>query len=76
MIGEVNLDSFVQNYIAHEIKKLYLGYLYQLEDLVNDEFITDEKYKLMRKRVLDIGNECVRQCDSQMKMFTFQLKTK
>lgn len=63
----VNLDNFVAHYLTHEIKKLYLSYLYQLEDLVEEEYITPEKYKVLRKRILDAGNECARNCAEQLK---------
>jgi len=70
----INLDGFVCRYLSREIKKLYLSHLYQLEDLLKEGLISEQKYNILRKRCLDSGNECVRACDDQLKEFSFSLK--
>jgi len=73
---KVDLDAFIKGYIAREIKKMYLSYLYQLEDLVEEEYISKEKYQILRKRVLDFGNECVRSTLEQLDQLEVSFKKK
>lgn len=71
---DLDLDKFVKGIIARDIKKLYLGFLYLLEDLESEEKITHEEFQRLRKRVLDHGNNCYRDIEDQLNNFDFKLK--
>lgn len=72
----INLDDFVKGLIYRDIKKLYLSFLYLLEDLENENKINEEEFQKMRKRVLDHGNNCYRNIEEQLNNFDFKLKEK
>jgi len=72
---EINLNSFVEGYIKREIKKLYTSYLYTIEDLHHDGIITEETFAKMRKRVLDGGNDCIRNIQEQLECLDFKINS-
>lgn len=55
-------SDYIKFKIAQRIKSLYKNYLFLLEDLrEGGDNISEEKFALLRKRVLDHGNDCVRE---------------
>ena len=55
-------SDYIKFKIAQRIKSLYKNYLFLLEDLREEgDNISEEKFVLLRKRVLDHGNDCVRE---------------
>lgn len=70
----IDLDNFVKGFICHDIKKLYLTFLYILEDLKSENKISEEDFIRLRKRVLDHGNNCSRNVEEQLNNFDFKLK--
>lgn len=72
----IDLNDFVKGFIYRDIKKLYLSFLYSLEDLRSQEKISDEEFQRMRKRVLDYGNNCYRNIEEELDNFDFKLKEK
>lgn len=73
---DINIDNFVKSLIYKEIKKLYLSFLYCIEDLKSDNKINEEEFQRLRKRVLDHGNNCHRNIEEQLNNFDFTLKGK
>jgi hypothetical protein len=73
---DLDLNKFVSGLIARDVKKLYLSFLYLLEDLKNDDKITEEEFQRLRKRVLDYGNNCYRNIEEELNNFDFKLKDK
>lgn len=73
---DINLNTFVENLISRDIKKLYLSFLYILEDLLADNKITEEEFNRLRKRVLDYGNNSYRNIEEQLNSFDFNLTKK
>lgn len=73
---DINLNTFIQNFISRDIKKLYLSFLYILEDLRSEQKITEEEFNRLRKRVLDHGNNCYRNIEEQLNSFDFDLSEK
>jgi ferredoxin-fold anticodon binding domain-containing protein len=70
----INLSDFIQGIISREVKKLYLTFLYTLEDLREKNQISEDEFQRLRKRVLDYGNNCYRNIDEQLNNFDFSLK--
>ena len=72
----IDLNDFVKGFIYRDIKKLYLSFLYSLEDLKSQDKISDDEFQRMRKRVLDYGNNCYRNIEEELDNFDFKLKEK
>lgn len=72
----IDLNNLVKVFVYRDIKKLYLSFLYILEDLRNDNKISIEEFNKLRKRVLDYGNDCSRNIEEQINSFDFKLKDK
>jgi len=73
---EINLNDFVLGFISRDVKRLYLGFLYTLEDLKSENKISEEEFQSLRKRVLDNGNNCFRSIEDQLNSFDFNLVKK
>jgi hypothetical protein len=73
---DIKLNEFVNGLIFRDVKKLYLSFLYILEDLKNEDQITEEEFQRLRKRVLDYGNNCYRNIEDQLNSFDFNLTQK
>lgn len=72
----IDLNDFVKGFIYRDVKKLYLSFLYSLEDLKSQDKISDDEFQRMRKRVLDYGNNCYRNIEEELDNFDFKLKEK
>ncbi len=72
----IDLNDLVKGFIYRDIKKLYLSFLYTLEDLKSENKITEDEFQRMRKRVLDYGNNCYRNIEEELDNFDFKLKGK
>jgi hypothetical protein len=72
----INLNDLIKGLVYRDIKKLYLSFLYILEDLKSQDKITNEEFQRMRKRVLDYGNNCYRNIEEEINNFDFNLKNK
>jgi hypothetical protein len=72
----IDLNDFVRAFIFRDIKKLYLSFLYTLEDLKSEDKISEEEFNRLRKRVLDHGNNCYRNIEEQLNSFDFNLTKK
>ena len=59
----------------HKRKSIYLckSFLFLLEDLKGAS-ITEEKYQNIRKRVLDMGNDSIREFDEHLENFDIKIR--
>jgi len=73
---DIDLNNFIKGVINRDVKKLYLGFLYMLEDLQGNNKIDGEEFQRIRKRVLDYGNNCTRNIEEQLDSFDFKLNKK
>ena len=67
----MELDIKVKEYISFQNKRkvvnLYKNFLILIEDLREDGYnISEEKYQRLRKRVLDSGNDAIRQFEEDL----------
>ena len=72
----IDLNDLIKGFIYRDVKKLYLSFLYTLEDLKSQDKITEDEFQRMRKRVLDYGNNCYRNIEEELDNFDFKLKEK
>ncbi len=72
----IDLNDLVKGFVYRDVKKLYLSFLYALEDLKSQDKISDDEFQRMRKRVLDYGNNCYRNIEEELDNFDFKLKDK
>ena len=73
---KIDLNDLVKGLVYRDVKKLYLSFLYSLEDLKTQDKISDDEFQRMRKRVLDYGNNCYRNIEEELDNFDFKLKEK
>ena len=73
---KIDLNDLIKGLVYRDVKKLYLSFLYTLEDLQNQDKITNDEFQRMRKRVLDYGNNCYRNIEEELDSFDFKLKEK
>lgn len=71
---KIDLNDLLKGLVYRDVKKLYLSFLYSLEDLKNQDKISDDEFQRMRKRVLDYGNNCYRNIEEELDNFDFKLK--
>ena len=75
-VMNIDLNELVKGLVYRDVKKLYLGFLYALEDLQGQDKITQDEFQRLRKRVLDYGNNCYRNIEEELNNFDFKLKDK
>lgn len=73
---KIDLNDLLKGLVYRDVKKLYLSFLYSLEDLKSQDKITNDEFQRMRKRVLDYGNNCYRNIEEELDSFDFKLKEK
>jgi hypothetical protein len=57
------------------VVNLYKNYLFILEDLQKDGYnIPEEEYQRIRKRILDYGNDTIREIEENLENFDIELK--
>lgn len=66
--------QFLKEKTKSDIKKLYVQFIYMIEDLADKEKITEEEFSLLRKRILDYGNNAVRELEQQIDSFEVIIK--
>lgn len=71
-----NIQNFIKGFIKRSITRLFLSFIYMLEDLVSEDKISQEDFQRLRKRVLDKGNNCIRDISDELENFEFLFKNK
>lgn len=64
---DIKMKEFVLFQNRRKVINLYKNFLILLEDLKEDGYnISEEKYQRLRKRVLDSGNDAIRQFEEEL----------
>ena len=71
---DFNISAFVEGLVKKAITRLFLSFIYVLEDLVADGRMSSEEFQRLRKRILDNGNNAVRDINTELQNFDFLLK--
>jgi len=67
MALDVKLKEYIFFQNKRKITNLYKNFLILLEDLREDDYnISDDKYQRLRKRILDAGNDAIRQFEEEL----------
>ena len=67
--------SFLVFQLLRKVVNLYKNYLFILEDLKKDGYdIPEEEYQRIRKRILDYGNDTIREIEENVENFDIKLK--
>ena len=68
------VKDFLQFQVRRKITNLYKNFLFILEDIKDKEYNSEEDYQRHRKRVLDFGNDTIREIEETLERFDFKLK--
>ena len=71
-----NVQNFINGFIKRSITRLFLSFIYILEDFVSEGKLTEEDFQRLRKRILDKGNNCIRDISLELENFDFLFKNK
>jgi len=71
---ENNIKSFLQFQVRRKITNLYKNFLFILEDLKDKEYNSEEDYQRHRKRVLDFGNDTIREIEETLENLDVKIK--
>jgi hypothetical protein len=71
-----NIQNFIKGFIKRSVTRLFLSFIYILEDLVSEGKISDDEFQRIRKRILDKGNNCIRDINIELENFDFLFKNK
>lgn len=71
-----NIQNFIKGFIKRSVTRLFLSFIYILEDLVSQDKISDDEFQRIRKRILDKGNNCIRDINIELENFDFLFKNK
>lgn len=64
---DIKMKEFILFQNRRKVINLYKNFLILLEDLKEDGYnISEEKYQRLRKRVLDSGNDAIRQFEEEL----------
>lgn len=73
-MADVKLDEYFRFQIERKIINLYKSFLIILEDQRQNRTINTEEYQNLRKKVLDLGNDAVRELKEHLDKVTLTLK--
>lgn len=73
---KVDINNFVIGAVSAEVKKMYLSFLYCSEDLVKQGKLKEDDFQYLRKRILDYGNNTIRNLETQLDNFDFSFKNR
>jgi hypothetical protein len=71
-----NIQNFIKGFIKRSVTRLFLSFIYMLEDFVSEGKMTQEEFQRLRKRILDKGNNCIRDIETELENFDFLFKNK
>lgn len=63
VINDNEFIELLKFQIKRSITNLYKNYLHMAQDLVDQKYIDNDKYQLIRKKTLDNGNDVIRELE-------------
>jgi hypothetical protein len=73
MEGEKAKD-FLKFQVRRKVTNLYKNFLFILEDSSNSQYNSQEAYQRNRKRILDYGNDTIREIEEILDSLDIELK--
>ena len=71
---EDKVKGFVKFQVRRKITNLYKNFLFILEDQKDKSYNSEEDYQRNRKRILDYGNDTIREIDEILDSLDIKLK--
>ena len=71
--GDKSKD-FLRFQVNRKVTNLYKNFLFMVEDLYNNREIDEETFQRIRKRILDYGNDTIREIEENLDNFDIELK--
>lgn len=68
------VKDFLQFQVRRKITNLYKNFLFILEDIKDKEYNSEEDYQRHRKRVLDFGNDTIREIEETLGSLDIKIK--
>lgn len=62
-------EGAISFFVSKEIKSLYKGFLFLLEDMVEKEELDENAFPHARKRVLDLGGDAYRNFEEHLENY-------
>lgn len=73
--GDPKIKEYVIFQLKRKVTNLYKQFLFILEDIDTSKYnMTNEAYQKYRKRILDNGNDTIREIQEELEKFNFNLK--
>jgi len=69
-----DIGNFLGGFVQKAIKRLFLSFIIILEDFRDDGRMSDEEFQRIRKRILDSGNDVIRDIVGELQNFDFIFK--
>tara|TARA_Y100000593_G_C4070278_1_gene218790 strand:+ start:288 stop:509 length:222 start_codon:yes stop_codon:yes gene_type:complete len=69
-----NINSFLKFQVRRKVTNLYKNFLFILEDLKDKEYNSEEDYQRHRKRILDYGNDAIREIEETLDSLEVKIK--
>jgi hypothetical protein len=68
------VKDFLQFQVRRKVTNLYKNFLFILEDQKDKSYNSEEDYQRNRKRILDYGNDTIREIDEILDSLDIKLK--
>lgn len=73
--GDPKIKEYILFQFRRKITNLYKQFLFILEDVGHSKYnISDESYQKYRKRILDAGNDTIREIEEDLNKLDFKIK--
>lgn len=73
--GDPKIKEYILFQFRRKITNLYKQFLFILEDVSHSKYnISDESYQKYRKRILDAGNDTIRELEEDLNKLDFKIK--
>lgn len=74
-MDNISAKDFARFQVNRKVTNLYKQFLIILEDIRDEKYdISEDKYHRLRKRVLDFGNDAIREIDESLDKLDISLK--
>jgi|TARA_Y100001938_G_scaffold147029_1_gene227304 hypothetical protein len=73
-MNEDKVKGFLQFQVRRKVTNLYKNFLFILEDQKSKEYNSEEDYQRNRKRVLDYGNDTIREIEEILDNLEIRIK--
>ena len=73
-MNEDKVKGFLQFQVRRKVTNLYKNFLFILEDQKSKQYNSEEDYQRNRKRILDYGNDTIREIEEILDNLEIRIK--